>query len=136
VIDDEDRAKVQKVINYAVKPENFYHVWSGGDTRGAMPPGDNYRHCTNLDTFRCVFSFTVDHGAGKVFRHLSISIPRKGKYPHIMAAFTIAELFGFTGWDGKTCTAMPEGWLCNIAEQDGAIVLAEEAPEIKYEAKA
>jgi len=129
VIDDEARGKVQKVINYSAKPENWYNVFPGGKTT-QEPPGHNYRHCVNLDTYRCVFSFTHDHGADKVFRHLSISVPTKDKYAHILAAFMIADLFLFEGWDGTTIDKPPDGWLLKVDEKDHCIVLAQATPAI------
>lgn len=75
-----------------------------------------------LDTFRCVFSYSKVNGI--LLRHLSISVPG-GKYPNIFAAFTIAELFGFTGWDQKS-EVPPADWFCLPNPDDICVVIAQE----------
>ena len=49
-----------------------------------------------------------------------------GLYPHPSAVLTIAQLFGFTGWDGYTLDAMPDGWVFHLDDQDHCIVVAQE----------
>jgi hypothetical protein len=59
-----------------------------------------------------LFSFT--HVDGVVYRHLSVSVPG-GLYPNPIAALMLADLFGFTGWDGSG--VFPESWTCRRVEE-------------------
>src|SRR6266513_3877541 len=99
IISDETRGKVEYLRAFASNPANYYivgqHVFSW-----QRPPGDDPRHVAHLPVgYRCVFSVTKTLPDGKLWRHLSISVPGT-KYPSVFAAWTIAELFGFNGWDG------------------------------------
>ena len=120
VIDEDARSRVRLVRDFAEKSENLYIVADGFSFQ--KPPGDDPRHVCELNTFRCVFSIT--RAQGKLWRHLSISVPSKN-YPNPFAAFTIAELFGFTGWDGES-TIPPRDWAGKVAEEEHAIALAQE----------
>lgn len=104
VIDRVLRSEAAKIVRYADK--HHYIVGESGQV-----PGDNPRHVLKTDFgYRCVFSYTVLHG--KKFRDLSVSVATKGKYPNQFALYAIAtELFGFTGWDGKTIEPPPEDWM-------------------------
>lgn len=113
-IDDLAREKIAQVIAHA----SNHHYTPGPN---APVPGDDDKFVVQLDTFRCVFSFTQSDGA--VWRHLSISIPQN--YPNPAAAFLIAEEFGFTGWDGKTIDQVPQEWIVDIDKQARCIVLAQ-----------
>jgi len=95
LIDDAAKASVKRVVDYA---EAHPHILP---TDGIVP-GDDPHYVAHLSTYRCVFTFTR-----YVWRCLSISVPTD--YPHPIAAYTIAELFGFTGWDGKS-EIPPDGW--------------------------
>jgi hypothetical protein len=121
-IDDVAKKKVQRILDYALKPENWYFP-----DRNQNPPGNDFHYATKLDTFRCVFSITS--GSQGTFRHLSISIP-SDKMPNVIAAFTIAELFGFEGWDG-TSFDLPPGWMVHVSHEEHCIVLGQ-----KYDEKA
>jgi hypothetical protein len=117
IIDDHARAEIKRVIKYAKA-----HHYRKGDP----VPGENENFVTKLGTYRCVFTFTVgedDKTGPALFRHLSISIPVEGQYPHPAAAFTIATLFGFTGWDGKTTDEIPHNWAGGADEEEGCVVL-------------
>lgn len=111
-IDDEARAKVQQVIAWA--KEHPY--------RGDFVPGDDPHFVAHLDSYRCVFTFT-QHG-GKIYRHLSVSVPST-KYPNPIAAFTIAELFGFTGFDQSNPSKPASDWDIDINDRDHCIVMAQ-----------
>ena len=116
IIDDAAKAKVAKVVAYAMD-----HPYRPGDPT----PGDNPNFVVMLDTYRCVFTFTrmADE---KVYRHLSISVP-SAKYPHPIAAFTIADLFGFTGYDLQAAPMRPgDGWIMQVNENEHCIALAQE----------
>jgi hypothetical protein len=108
-IDDSARAKVAQVLAHAVR-----HHYRPGP--GAAPPGEDERFVAQFDTYRCVFSFTHDDGTSTIWRHLSVGVPGK-KYPNLFAVFTIAALFGFTGWDERTIDPAPEGWEIDIVSK-------------------
>jgi hypothetical protein len=114
LIDDEARAKAKKVVDYA-KLHPYYLPAAG------QVPGGNPNFVAKLNTYRCVFTFT--HSRGEVWRHLSISVPGEN-YPNPFAAWTIAELFGFTGWDGSSIGA-PFGWIFNVNPKEHCIVIAQ-----------
>jgi hypothetical protein len=122
VIDAEAKLKAMNILEYASKPEHFFIVGPGGvlpfpQTR----PGENPNLTVYLNTYRCVFSFTKETATGKVYRHLSVSVP-SGKYPNPFAVYEIATLFGFTGWDGVS-EKPPEGWGGKVDEEDHCIQL-------------
>lgn len=120
-ITPEAQAKVDVVVSYAMDHPSIVRNQKFVDGT----PGDNPNHVTHLDDYRCVFSFTKDEKAGRIFRDLSISVPVAGKLPHPFASFEIAKMFGFTGWDGKSID-IPEGWLANVMKEDNCIRLAQE----------
>jgi hypothetical protein len=116
IIDAVARAKIAHLIEHA--EEHHYHA-------GVDPtPGDNPAFVIHLDTYRVVFTFTQSQG--KLWRHLSISVPAEGKFPNPAAAFMIAQEFGFTGWDGRSVHRIPDGWMCDMNTADNCIVLAQE----------
>lgn len=105
VMDDFAKAAVKRVVDFATLPENWYQPGVS-----SFVPGDDSRFVAHLKHgFRCAFTIT-QFPDGLVLRHLSISVDSE-KYPHIAAAFSIAEMFGFTGWDGRTIDRVPESWL-------------------------
>jgi hypothetical protein len=112
IIDDVARAEVRRVLAHA--EANHYYP-------GDATPGDDPRFVAKLGTYRAVFSFT--HADGVIYRHLSISVPSE-KYPNPIAAFTIAELFGFTGHI-ENSDDVPEGWLLNVNKAEHCIVIAQ-----------
>lgn len=113
-IDDAARAKIAAVLAHA----EAHHYCPPYGTL----PGDDPRFVAHLDTFRAVFSYT--HADGVVWRHLSLSVPGR-KYPHPFAAYTIAQMFGFTGWDGRTVEPSPEDWGIDIHKLEHCIVMAQ-----------
>jgi hypothetical protein len=117
-IDKASKDKVAAVRAYAEQPMNTWLVGEGG--KAADPPGNKPEHTCYLDTYRCIFSITKDSKG--TYRHLSVSIP-DSNYPHPLAAYTIAELFGFTGWDGTTWDRVPESWHIHINSNDRCIVV-------------
>lgn len=54
-----------------------------------------------------VVTFSVENQTRGQFRHMSVSIDRKGKTPSPEAVWIIAELLGFTG-SYKDCMVYPE----------------------------
>jgi hypothetical protein len=131
-LSDANRAEVKRVVDFAVRQPNWYIVPSpqkaylSNGLKGT--PGDHPQYTTILDSYRCVFTISAERG--RLFRHLSISVPGD-YYPNEVAAFSIAQLFGFTGWDlegflssGKVITP-PPGWLILLDKQACAIVFAQ-----------
>lgn len=118
VIDDQARAKARRIREFAEQPENWYLV--DGSDRELKAPGNDPRYAACLSTYRCVFSITKTPDG--LYRHLSISVPSSG-LPNPYAAFMIAELFGFEGWDAKTVKPGPD-WLIQANHAEHCIVLA------------
>jgi hypothetical protein len=124
VIDDVAKRNVQLVLDYAQKPERYYRIGQDG-LQKSDPPGNFAEYVAVLpDSYRCVFSYTKDERDGKLWRHLSISVPGS-LYPNPYAAYTIAELFGFTGWDQKS-SDFPDDWMLDINRVDRCITLLQE----------
>jgi len=119
-IDEDAKRRVARVLKYARCPENFFEP---GKT--VLIPGNDGNLQVHLNTYRCVFSYTKCDG--KLWRHLSISVPG-GLFPNIFAGFTIAEMFGFTGWDQKS-EVPPEDWICKPVPKDRCVVLAQALPD-------
>ncbi len=115
VIDDAAKAAAQRVIAHAER-----HHYEPG--RSKWVPGDDDRFVARLGTFRCVFTFT--RSRGRLYRHLSISIPGS-KYPNPAAAFMLADLFGFTGWDENEPGCPGDGWGMAINQPDQCVVLVQ-----------
>lgn len=124
VVGPEEKRRVAHLVAFASDRAHWY--WIG---KSDWTPGDLPEYALDLWTYRCVFTWLVNMGI--VLRHLSISVPAKGKFPRPFAVFTIAELFGFTGWDGRT-EELPEGWAAHV-DQDAPIpnvVVAQPIPEV------
>jgi hypothetical protein len=124
LIDDRARAAVGKVVEHALKEENYYEPGIS-----PQPPGDDARHVVLLNTYRCVFSITRDLKGARLYRHLSISVPAKGKYPNVFAAFSIAELFGLSGWVGET-PEPPVDWMVGTDRGDECVIVAQLAKDL------
>lgn len=116
IIDDHARKQAAEVVAYAET-----HPYHAGP--GVPPPGDNPHHVVHLNTYRCAFSIT--HSDGHQWRHLSIGVPSDTLLPNPLSVFCIAELFGFTGWDGKTFDRAPDSWAVGIEVVYNAIVVAQ-----------
>ena len=118
-INEEMQAQIRKVIEHASAPDNHYYP----ERSGTRAPGTKPEHVAMLHQYRCVFSVT--RAERKTYRHLSISVGVKGKFPHPIVAFTIARMFGFTGWNG-TDEKPPRHWGGFADKQRNCIVLIEE----------
>jgi len=100
ILDDEFRKQVAQVEQFAKE-----HPYIPGETE---VPGDDPRYCiTTTFGYRCVFSYT--RTLQGFYRDLSISVDEK--YPNKFAAFTLAQEFGFTGWNQTSVDLVPEGWM-------------------------
>lgn len=116
VIDDQARAKALQIREFAEQPENLI---DGSDGELKIPVNDS-RHVAYLNTYRCVFWITKALSGSH--RHLLISVPSSG-FPNPYATFLIAEMFGFTGWDGKTLKPGPD-WLIKANHAEHCVVFA------------
>ena len=120
VIDPEAQAKVDMVREYATEHPSVVRDKKFLDG----PPGDDPRHVAHLAVgYRCVYSLT--HEKNRYFRDLSISVPVDGKFPSPFAAYSIAKMFGFTGWNEKT-EDVPEGWVAIPMKEDNCIRILQE----------
>jgi hypothetical protein len=122
-VDEDQKTAIKHLVNFAKQPEAWYIM-------GKSPwiPGDNPEYVLHVDSYRCVFTYTLDPD-GNVYRHLSISVPEN--YPNPIAAFQIAAMFGFTGGQEEEgiCTGAGDNWLMNVNEDEGCVVLAQLAAE-------
>lgn len=116
VIDDEAKAKVAQVVEYANQPGKIYNPF---DPAHVIPSTDE-NHVVFLNTFRCVFSITK--ADSEVYRHLSISVPGED-YPNPHAVFEICKLFGFTG-----NSLFPTTWTLKVNKDEHCIVIVERLP--------
>lgn len=106
IIGPDEKQRIEHLIKFASDRDHWYRIGESD-----WVPGDMPEYGLDLWTYRCVFTWTVNRGT--VLRHLSVSVPAAGKFPRPFAAFTIAEQFGFTGWDGLR-EEMPEGWAGHV----------------------
>src|ERR1700745_1054225 len=106
VIDEEARKTVRRVVEFAEAEAHWYEPYQGDFSA----PGDDSRHVAMLGTYRCVFSITLAPD-GQLYRHLSVSVPGED-FPNPYALYTIAELFGFTGWDQSNDP--PQSWILRV----------------------
>jgi hypothetical protein len=115
IIDEKAKALVRGVLDFSLQEENWYEP-------GISPqaPGDNPRHLASLDTCRCVFSITRASD-GELFRHLSVSVSPGRYYLNPFAFYTIAQEFGFTGWDGKNINP-PKDWSIDVNRENNCAV--------------
>jgi hypothetical protein len=121
IIDQKAKQKVSRLLQFASKEQNWYRP-----DETLIPPGDNPDFVIHLNSFRCVFTYTFSND--ELFRHLSISVPAKNKYPHQIAALTIAELFGFSGWDGVSAQ-IPSGWIVGTNKEEGCVTMVQQVEQ-------
>ena len=122
VIDNEVKERIAQLLKFA--KGNIYRPGLSEN-----PPGDDARHVLNIfKGFRAVFSFTEDPEGG-LYRHLSISI-NGPTYPNPIAAFMIADAFGFTGWKLEMGERPPEDWMGNADQEDHCITLFQKVPDL------
>ncbi len=108
------KRKAAKVVAHAKKRKNWYNPnvaeWA------QRIPGHDKNHQCKLNTFRCVFSYTILE-EGRVVRHLTVSVPG-GKFPHTLAVREIAKMFGFTGASENIEEKWPEDWIVQVKQDD------------------
>lgn len=121
ILDDAAKLKAEMIMRHAL-----LHPYTPGPK--AKTPGDDPNFVGEFDTYRVVFTFTWN--AKKLFRHMSVSVPAEGMLPNPYAVFSLAELFGFEGWDGKSL--QPGGnWQIGVHDNEHCIVIvAPVRPEV------
>jgi hypothetical protein len=112
LIDDAARAAIQQLVAFASDPANHYHPGPQAKT-----PGDDPRFVLKLTSYRCVFTYTRMPDK-KLFRHLSVSVKKHGKWPHPSAVEMLGTLFGFTG--------SFESWPKGMDHDTESVILAQE----------
>jgi hypothetical protein len=114
LLDNEAKAKIAEVVKFA----------EGNHYRPGLSetiPGDDARHVVEIfHGFRAVFSFT--EGPDELYRHLTISVAGE-KYPNPIAAFMIADAFGFTGWKIEMGEQPPSDWMGDVNYEDHCVTL-------------
>jgi hypothetical protein len=102
LLSGDGQARAHEVALYAAQPAHWYRP---GVT--SFVPGDRPEYVARIDSYRCVFTYTVAEGS--LWRHLSISLSSRaaGKLPSPIPAWTIASWFGFSG--GIVAEGFPEG---------------------------
>lgn len=91
ILNDEVRARIKALVEFTARPANYY-------TPGpkAKPPGDDPRYVVQLGSYRCVFSLTRMPDK-HLYRHLSVSVKKRGKYPLPEGVEMIGKELGFEG---------------------------------------
>lgn len=115
LLDDAAKARAAEIVAYAER----HHYVPGPDAR---TPGDDPELVGVFGTFKVVFSFS--HLDGLLARHMTISVPGD-KYPHEVAVFALADLFGFTGWSMDHPFQPGAGWLCMPHATSRCVVVAQ-----------
>lgn len=127
IIGPDEQAAIRKLVAYAMDPQHFFLPGSG------IIPGDDPNHVVRVpDGYRCVFTLTKHER--KLFRHLSISVPRQGMMPSPEACVALAKEFGFTSSDdGLDLIARIEqdGWLVQPDKGENCIVMVQPTMEAK-----
>jgi hypothetical protein len=123
LLNDEVTKRIKDQVAWAERQENWYRP-----QKDKEPPGDNPAYVLMIEMgFRVVYTHTVieDHH----YRHLSISVEGT-KYPHPIAAWTIATLFGFTGGveEHEMTTEPGKDWLMQVRQEERCVVIAQEIP--------
>lgn len=123
----ETRKDIDSLVEHASRPENRYKP-----SVSRWVPGDRKEFVRVIPVdYRLVFTLT-ELPNGEVYRHMSLSVPRKGKWPNEIVTFTLATMCGFTG--GKMQNDMTVGpgsdWRVEIDRQPtrvstGCIVIAQ-----------
>lgn len=117
--DPKTTRRIQQVIDYADQ-----HRYTIVRQEAGEVPGDNPYLVVNIPIgFRCVYSVTQDPENGRYWRHLSVSVDGRGKWPHPTAIGLLMEAFGFRGKHSQD-----EGVLLWVERDAEAINVAEAYP--------
>lgn len=114
----ETQERIAKVVAWAEQPDHWYRVGGG------VPPGTLEEHVVMLQSYRCVYSHTVTSD-GLHLRHLSISVPVAGRYPHPIVCQTLAAMFGFTGTktEDDFVVEFPDDWVMAPNPEENCVVV-------------
>jgi hypothetical protein len=124
LIDEKVLAAVMTVREHAEAPENLYVPG-----QSPQPPGDDARHVVLIPVgFRCVFSITRRLADAGLYRHLTISVEAGDRYPNEAAAFMLASMFGFTGWDERALRVPGADWKFGVNHDEHCVVVIQDLP--------
>ena len=121
-ITEENIEAAQHLVRFAADEENWFHAF-----KDKWIPGDRPEYVLHIDTFKCVFTYTVAP-TGPMYRHLSVSVPGK-VYPNPIAIKMIADMFGFTGSRPPQSQDDPGfgmDWVVDLDEGEGCVVVVQE----------
>lgn len=112
IIGPKEQENIKELVSYAERhPYTIDKLMKVADGR-LNPPGDDDKYAVTLmHGFRCVY--THEFQKSGLYRHLSISVPGKGRTPNVHAVQMIANEFGF---DGKF-----SDWIIYLEEEAEAV---------------
>ena len=114
LLDNEAKGRIAEVVKFAGS-----NVYRPGLSETI--PGDDARHVVEIFMgYRAVFSLT--EGPDALYRHLTLSVVGE-HYPNPIAAFTIADAFGFTGWKIEMGEQPPSDWMGDVNAEDHCVTL-------------
>jgi hypothetical protein len=126
IISNHEREAAARVVAFAKDRQHWYRP----EEPGEIAPGLQEGYVLNLWSYRCVFSYTFLRG--QLYRHLSVSVPSPDALPNPVAVWTLAALFGFEDWDGKSYDA-PKNWQLAQSVKDNCIVVAQKVAKLDAE---
>ena len=97
--------------------------------KSLLAPGDLPHHCLMIGRYRAVFSYTLHKG--RFFRHLSVSVNIKGRFPPPPVGIAIAEAYGFTGAkkDGEAFVGVGDDWNVSLVDEDNCVAIVQDIPK-------
>jgi hypothetical protein len=116
------RDQVRQVVEYAMAERNHYCIQPNGRS-DKKHPSNNPNHVAQVHQYRNVFSITITNG--QAWRHLEVSVTEKGQFAAPIVALTLAQIFGFTGWDGVT-PKPPQHWGGMLDKENNCVHLFQE----------
>jgi hypothetical protein len=124
IILSEAKKRAAEIATFASQPNNWYCIGTS-----AFVPGDRGEYVLRSGDHKAVFSWTMLK-TGEVYRHLSVSVARKGAYPQPLVVWTLAHYFGLTGATMDPVTEMVQepakDWEAGTNEVDGCIMVQQE----------
>jgi len=124
IILSEAKKRAAEIAKFAEQSANWYRIETS-----TFVPGDRDEYVLLSGDHKAVFTWTMLPTA-EVVRHLSVSVPRPGKYPQPLTVWTLAHYFGFTGAkvdpESDTVAEPAEDWIAGVNEGEGALVVYQE----------